>query len=302
MRKTIVSYLIERLRGGRELFLLSGDLGFHNFDEIRQEFPINFINMGVAEQLMISVATGMAMQGKEVYCYSILPFISFRVFEQVRMACYNNAPIRIIGTGVGYDYDLSGTTHHGLEDIQAMTSIPGLVVLSPCDKKETKLLMERIEKVERPVYIRTSRSCEDTLYETGLYEQLEIGKPVHISEGADILIVSTGVITKTALEVAEMLKQAKGKSCDILHVHTLKPFDSKMVEEHAKGKGVVVTIEENNGGLEKLVSTACNATGTRVLSFKIPDEYCSMVGKREWMLEKAGLTSKSIYNKINELL
>ncbi len=302
MRKTIANYLLERLRGGRELFLISGDLGFHNFDEIRREFPTNFINIGVAEQLMVSVATGMALWGKEIYCYSILPFISFRDYEQIRMACYNKAPIRLIGTGVGYDYDLSGATHHGLEDAQAMTAIPGLVVLSPCDRKETRLLMERIEEINEPVFIRTSRSCEDMLYDESAYGQLEVGKAAHIRKGSDILIVTTGIVTKIALEVAEMLKSSVGRSCDVLNMHTLKPFDMETVGGLAKGKKLVVTIEENNGWLEKLVSTACNATGVHVLAFKLPDEYVEVVGKRDWMLEKAGLTTKSICDRINRTL
>ncbi len=299
MRSAFVTELMERLKYGEELYLLTGDVGWNAFDKLREQFPKNFYNIGLAEQSMVLIAIGMALKGKEVYTYSILPFSAYRTFEQIRLACYNNAPIRAVGMGVGYDYDIGGCTHFGLEDIQAMTSLPNITVVSPADSRETTMLLRQLKGIKGPAYIRLSKNSEPELHNR--HDNIKIGQALRIMDGKDVLIVTTGAITKLAIEAARRLEE-DGISCEILNMHTLKPFDGDSVRKSAGGKRAIAVIEENNGGLAKLVSIELSGSyggpNCRFISFRLPDEFNKEVGRRDWMLERVGLKADAVYNKI----
>ena len=301
MRNAFSKFLSDALKKKRSIYLISGDLGFAAFDQLREEFQDNFINSGVAEQSMISIGTGMALEGKEVYCYSILPFAAYRPFEQIRIACYNKAPIRIVGMGVGIDYDLAGNTHFGLEDIQVMTSLPNITVLSPCDEKEVEILLNQIIGIKNPVYLRLSKNSENAAH--GMHDMIRLGEPLKVrgsrSKDAGIAIVSTGAMTKTALEVAEKLAAA-GKECDVWHIHTIKPCNYSSMVDALKGAETVVTIEENTGGFKQIVSSWMLQEGVsaKLIPFTLPDDFGHTVGKKKWMLEQLGLSADAIYGKL----
>ncbi len=298
MRLAFSNKILDKLKSGEDLYVLTGDVGWNALDKIRELFPKNLINMGVAEQSTLLIAIGMALEGKEVYTYSILPFSTFRIFEQIRLACYNNASIRIVGMGVGYDYDLGGNTHFGLEDIQVMTALPNLTVISPSDGKETAILMDKIKNIKDPVYIRLSKNSDQEIHQK--HDLIEIGKALRIREGNDVLIVTTGEITKMAIDAAASLSK-DGIECEILDMHTLKPFDGQTIIQSSRDKKAIVVIEENTGGLGKLVSFELAKGAVKIRKFinlKLPDEFVKKVGKRPWMLEQAGLSVDNIYNSI----
>ena len=305
MRAAFTKAISDRLRAGKELYILSGDLGYGSFDEIRKGFPKNFINMGLAEQSMVSIGMGMALSGKTVYCYSILPFAAYRPFEQIRVACYNNAPIRVIGMGAGYDYDLAGISHFGLEDIQALTALPNITVLSPCDGKEVETLLDILDsqKTAMPVYMRLTKNSEEELHNR--HSRIRLGEPLRIREGEEFAIISTSSITKTALRVAGMLEK-EGKGCDVWDIHTLKPFYPKVLLDALHGKKAVITIEENNGGLRNIIASEMKkeqySKDIRLIPFALPDEFGPYVGKKDWLLEHAGLSTEKIYNRIKQMI
>ena len=305
IRSAFVKFLFDRLKAGEELYLMTGDLGFGAFDELRKQFPKNLINMGVAEQSLISIGTGMAMSGKRVYCYSILPFVSFRPFEQIRIACYNKAPIVVVGMGAGLDYGVAGSTHFGLEDIQVMTALPNIIVLSPCDSKETEVLLSKLDSDghKKPVYLRLTKNSEPQIHDK--YDEIKIGVPLKLRDGSDIAIVSTGAVTKTAIEVAQRLEK-DGHSCEVWDMHTLKPVRADRLLESIGSKKAVVTIEENTGGLMRIIASEMKKrtyiNDIKLISFALPDEFDDNVGEREWMLDRAGLSTDKIYSKLSTMI
>ena len=140
MRKSFVKKITELVQRNKNIYLLTGDLGFSVFDEFKIRFPDNYINVGISEANMIGMAAGMAMCGKQVFVYSIIPFITFRCLEQIRNdLCLQNLPVKIIGVGEGLSYGTSGPTHHSIEDIGVMSSLPNLVIISPGDPLEAYL-------------------------------------------------------------------------------------------------------------------------------------------------------------------
>ena len=300
MRPTFASELQEIMEK-REAYLLTGDLGFSVFDKLRKIHPKYFINMGVAEQSMVGIAAGLAQSGKEVYVYSIAPFLMYRAFEQIRNdICYPNLPVRLISVGAGLSYSDAGPTHHPIEDIAISTALPNLTVLSPSDPKEVEFFMKNMQKIKGPAYLRLSKKGEPLLH--SLHNKMEIGKALKIAEGNDILIVSTGAITKNAVDAAKMLGE-DGISCEILDVHTLKPFDDKAITNSAAKKKLVVTIEENTGGFASNVASALSLKGSpKILPLKLPDEFAHVSGSRDYMLDLYGLSASKIYERIKKAI
>src|SRR3989338_10163182 len=154
MRKTFINTLTELARKDKYIMLLTGDLGYSVFEDFAKEFPGRFINCGVMEQSMISIAAGLALSGKKPYVYSIIPFATMRPFEQIRNdICYQNLNVKIIGVGTGFAYGPLASTHYAIEDIAILKSLPNIAVLSPADSVETKALVLQSYEQKIPTYI-----------------------------------------------------------------------------------------------------------------------------------------------------
>jgi hypothetical protein len=139
MRSAFVNTLKELARKDERIFLVTADMGFSVFESFREEFPNRFLNTGIAEQNTIGIAAGLAMSGKIVYVYSIIPFVTMRCFEQIRLdLAYNNANVKLVGVGAGFTYGSMGSSHHAIEDISIMRSIPNMTVFCPGDPFETE--------------------------------------------------------------------------------------------------------------------------------------------------------------------
>ncbi len=155
MRNAFCRSLARLAEADPDVMLLTGDLGFGVFEEFRDRFPKQFVNAGVAEQNMVSVAAGLALAGKTVFTYSIIPFAVFRCLEQIRDdVCYHDLPVCVVGVGAGYSYGHMGPTHHALEDIGVLRTLPGLSVLSPADGFEAEGAVEAFARHRRPCYLR----------------------------------------------------------------------------------------------------------------------------------------------------
>jgi len=303
MRKSFAIELEKMMEDGNT-FLLTGDVGFSVFERIRERFKKQYINMGLAEQNMLGVASGMALTGKNVFVYSIIPFIVFRPFEQLRNdICFQNVPVRLVGVGVGYSYSDAGFTHHVIEDYGILNGLPNLTILSPADPLEVSEQMRQIPKIKGPIYMRLSRSGEQILHTN--HKNLKIGKALEISSGDDILFLTTGTILGKAIKVAELLEK-DGYSVSILDYHTIKPFDEQTLLNSSANKRILVTFEEHliNTGLYSMVAQTLmtNQIYVRVLKFGITEPYTDLSGSRDYMLSKYGFSDEEIYKKIKKVL
>ena len=305
MRKAFAESLLgimdlEKKNEKKDTYLITGDLGFSVFEQIRERHPDKFINAGISEQNMIGVSAGLALTGKKVFVYSIIPFLLYRPFEQVRNdICYHNLPVRLIGVGAGLAYSDAGSTHLPFEDLKVADAIPNLTVLSPSDPREVEIFMKQIEDFKKPVYMRLAKN--EPSIEHGEYNSIKIGKALKLRDGDKILVISTGIMTRAALELANMLDK-DGESVEVLEIHTLKPFDYPAIVSAAEGKSLVVTIEDSTGALFDKVASSIIGKNSKVIKFSLPDEFVHVSGSRDYLFDKYGLTAKKMYAKIKEVI
>ena len=306
MRTAFVNSLLrimdrEHSEGIEKTCLIVGDLGFSVFEELKERYPRRFLNAGVSEQNMAGISSGMAMLGKNVFIYSIIPFVLYRAFEQIRNdICYHNLPVRIIGVGAGLAYADAGATHHPIEDLRVAGSIPNLTILNPSDPKEVETLMGLIEKIQGPVYMRLARNGDPVLHDK--HSLIRIGKALKLTGGQQVLIITGGTLTKIALDAANELNKDEDV-VEVLEIHTFKPFDNDAVKNASTGKKVIVTIEDNNGALEEKVAAALAGTGSqRFISFKLPDQFTHVSGTRDYLFSSYGITPDNICKRIREAL
>ncbi len=305
MRKAFAKSLLEIMDLEREnkkndTYLITGDLGFSVFEPIKERHPDKFINAGISEQNMIGVSAGLALAGKKVFVYSIIPFLLYRPFEQVRNdICYHNLPVRLIGVGAGLAYSDAGSTHLPFEDLKVADAIPNLTILSPSDPKEVEMFMKHLEDFKKPVYMRLAKN--EPNIEHGKYSSIKIGKALRLRDGDKILIVSTGIMTRAAMALADMLDN-DGGSVEVMEIHTLKPFDYPAIVSAAEGKSLVVTIEDSTGALFDKVASSITGIDSKVLKFSLPDEFVHISGSRDYLLDRYGLTAEKMYEKIKEVI
>ena len=165
MRNAFVKELIEQMNVDKNAVLLTADVGWNSFDHIREKYPDRFVNMGLSEQSMAGVAAGMAKMGKNVFMYSIIPFMLYRAFEQIRDdICYPDLSVRLVGTGASFSYGEAGSTHQPFEDLRIASALPNMVVLSPSDPREVEVLFKRMKDVKHPVYMRLGRTGEPSSF------------------------------------------------------------------------------------------------------------------------------------------
>ncbi|MCL6090740.1 MAG: 1-deoxy-D-xylulose-5-phosphate synthase [Candidatus Thermoplasmatota archaeon] len=304
MRTAFVNELENIMDKDENTFLLTGDLGFSVFERLRERWSKQYINMGVAEQNMIGVAAGMALTGKQVFVYSIIPFVVYRPFEQIRNdVCYQNLPVRLVGVGAGFSYSDAGFTHHAIEDYGILRSFPNLTILSPADSLEVTAQMKQINSLGGPSYMRLGRNGEPILHDKQKF--LKIGKALELTRGDDILFVATGSILGKAITIGKLLESV-GYTVTILDYHTIKPFDDESLLKSLDGKRLVVTFEEHlvTTGLYSLVAQTIlsNDLSIRIIPFGIGESAIHYSGTREYMLTQYGVSDQLIYEKIKKAL
>jgi len=256
MRKAFINTLIQLAEQDKNIYLLTADMGFGLVEPFATRFPKQYINVGVAEQNMIGVATGLALEGKKVFCYSIANFPTLRCLEQIRNdVCYHNLPVCIVSGGAGLWYGNLGMTHWAVEDIAVMRALPNMAVVSPCDAIETGKAVDAIYQCNGPCYLRMSRTSDNVL-PTKAYR---LGKASYIVGSSDdngVLIIATGgQMVAHALLASYQLRQ-NGIRAGVLNIHTIKPLDWETILDAVDGAKVVITIEEHSriGGLGSVIA------------------------------------------------
>jgi transketolase len=268
----------------------------------KKEFPERFVEVGVAEQNLVTVGSGMAAMGKIPFVSSYAAFSPGRNWEQIRTTvCLNDQPVKIVGSHAGVSVGPDGATHQMLEDIALMRVLPNMVVIAPGDSLEAERATLAIASDPRPAYIRLAR--EATPIVTTDKTPFEIGKAYVYKAGKDLTIISTGTMTYQALAAAEKLEK-DGIHAEVLHVPTIKPLDEKTIIASAKKTGKVITVEEGQiiGGLGGAIAELLSQTSpTKVIRMGMQDRFGES-GKPDELLEHFGLTAKHIAVQAHHLV
>jgi transketolase len=287
------------------IYALVADIGFRNFDKIIEDFPERFINVGIAESNMIGIAAGLTLSGKRVFAFTLAPFITMRCFEQIRIdLCFQNLPVTIVGAGGGLVYGSQGTTHHAIEDVGILRTLPHMNIICPADARETCKAIEACIELDGPVYVRIGRNNEPVVYDKDY--NFQVGKSVQMREGTDITILSSGFILKTVLDVANEL-ESEGINTSVINMHTIKPIDKDMIINCVNTAKPIITIEEHNiiGGLGSAVAEVICEQTNRKIPFKrlgLNDQYCRMHAELDDLRQEYGLSKKAIVESVKEIV
>jgi transketolase len=300
MRNAFADEITKLARDDPRVVLLSGDIGNKLFDKFKAVDDRRFYNCGVAEANMMGVAAGMALSGLRPFVYTITPFTTTRCFEQIRVdVCYHHVPVVIVGTGSGLSYADLGPTHHSLEDMAILRTLPGMRVLAPCDSTELRLALREVLKDDSPAYIRIGKKGEPEIHAQP--PRFRIGEAIVVRPGSDVALLCAGNMMSETLRAADALA-AKGVSAEVVSFHTVKPLDSEYLGRAAGRFRLLATVEEHGraGGFGSAVAEWCVAQGRQVplASFGTDDAFMHEVGTQEYARRKYGLTADNIAARV----
>jgi transketolase len=304
VRDTFARTLYKVAKKKANVFVVVADISpAGSMTPFREEFPNQFINVGVAEQTMIGLCAGLALRGCTPFAYTIATFAIYRPFEQVRDdLCYQNLPVTVVGIGGGISYSTLGGTHHAQEDIAVMSALPNMAVIAPCDPLETEAATwVCAEQRTGPTYLRLGKAGEPDLTSKAP-EPFEFGKIRQIRPGKDICIISYGPIMKMALEIAERIESEQGRTVALVSAHTLKPLDTEGISRLLDTYETVAVIEEHSerGGLAGQVKQIAweASAGCRLLTFSLKDKFIHEFGSQRELWKAHGLDPAAIYQSI----
>jgi transketolase len=300
MRTTFVKTLVALAEHDARIVLLTGDLGFMALEPFADRFPDRFFNVGVAEQNMVGLATGLAEAGFIPYIYSIVTFATLRPYEFIRNGpILHQLPVRIVGMGGGYEYGTAGPTHHGLEDVGVMRIQPGISVIAPADAPQAATALRETAALPGPVYYRLGK--DDKTVIAGLDGRFTLGTAEIVREGKDVAFVTMGSVSNQTVAAAEKLAE-QGISSRVLVVSSLNPVDSNALAEQLSGFGLVVTVEAHYvvGGVGSLVceTVAEGGLGCRVVRCGVKTTPSGVSGSQDFMHTAAGLNQNQLVETV----
>jgi transketolase len=272
-----------------DIIMMAGDIGNRLFDKFKEKHPDRFYNCGVAEANMTGVAAGLAFSGLRPVTYTITPFNTTRCFEQIRLdVCYPNLPVIIVGTGSGLSYAGLGATHHSMEDIAILRTLPNMHVVCPADPVEVGLALKDAIRLARPTYIRLGKKGEP----------FEIGKGITVQEGSDIAILSVGNMLSVAMQTAGILA-GKSISARVISLHTVKPLDEKLLRELFSNYRKIVVMEEHSliGGAGSAIlewGNLCSLDLNKLIRFGGPDRFLTSCGNQTEARKSIGLEPETV--------
>ena len=303
MRTAFLDALYAEARRDPRVFLVNPDsIGYH-CETYRRELPDQYLNAGIAEQNAIGVSAGLALTGRRPFVFNILAFNSFRCYEQVRLdICAMKLGVVLVGIGAGIDYGAFGPSHHTMEDIALMRSLPGMNVWSPADEKVAAALVSRCLVEGGPAYLRLHRADGLPAVYNGNMPHVADGL-ARLRSGSDVMIAATGSMVRRALEVADALA-ARGVDAGVVDVFHLKPFPGEVLLQMVDGCDRVVTLEEHfvTGGLGSAVLElfADHGVAKRVQRFGFPDRFCYECGDRDYLHAVSGLDTSTLAARITQ--
>lgn len=304
MRADFLKVVLEEMGRNKNLYFLTGDLGYNVLEPLAKNYPDRFLNVGVAEQNMIGAAAGLALTGKKVIVYSIVPFVTLRCYEQIRNdICYQNLDVKIVGTGGAFNYNAFGVTHSSYEDFAIMRAQPGMKIISPAYVWEMVGATKAMLAEEGPTYLRSGRNPVGPFADPKT--PFKIGKGFEILPGKEVVILATGNALDTGLSARAELVKDKKLSVSLISIPTIKPLDEKLILEKAKKAKLVVTLEEHSviGGLGGAVAElfADKGVKTKLLRLGFPDKFVKDVGSPLYLMDSIGLSAPKVAKKIREV-
>ncbi len=310
MRDVLIEQIYQKMFDDERIFFLSADLGSPVLDKVREQFEDRFINVGIAEQNLINVSTGLAFEGFTVYAYAIAPFLTMRAYEQIRVNLSLSSElmelnVNLIGVGAGLSYDVSGPTHHCVEDIIIMRTLPNFITISPSDAKITESLIDYTIDVKKPKYIRLDGKPVNQIYDKTEDFHLERGY-CELIKGEKVCVVATGFMTHKALNAAKRL-QEDDINVGVLDMIILKPVNEELLSDSLKNYKYIITIEEgfiNKGGLDSLILNIINKyqLNIQLKNLGFDDKYVFGLGGRSHLHEINNLDEESIIEIVKEYL
>lgn len=304
MRRAFAKTLVEIARADSRIVLMTADLGFMVLEEFAEAFPSRFFNVGVAEANMVGLATGLASCGYIPYVYSIATFATMRPYEQIRNGpVLHSLPVRIVGTGGGFEYGSGGFTHHALEDLGICRIQPGLTVIAPADHRQATRAIQDTYDLPGPIYYRLGK--RDDYEIPGLEGRFSSGRAEIVREGEDVLFISVGSITTEAMEAVELLSEA-GIEATVAIVASLRPAPVEDLRELLFRFDVAATVEEHyvDGGLGSLVSEIIAGHGIhcRLIRCGIREMSTGECGSEACLRDAHGLSPRRIFRTVLEAL
>ncbi len=286
------------------LIVLTNDMGAMGLDSIREDYSAHVINMGIAEQNLMSVAAGLALTDKVVFVYGIASHMTLRCLEQYRLdACAMNLPVILLGVGSGLAYGADGPTHHAVNDMGAMGSIPGLTILNPADAASTSALVEWAYLQSRPAYIRLDKEVHQPLYEQGSLD-CEQGFSI-LREGTDLVLACTGMMVHRAIQVADVL-ESEGIQVSVLDVFRLAPINTEGILKTMQHVPLVVSLEEQAGpgGLGSRLAELIvdRAVPVRCHRMMLPEQFFLGTATRQRIHDQCGLSLERVCQTVRDLL
>ena len=306
MRDAFLEEIWKRMTLDDRIFFVTADFGSPVLDKIRKGYPSRFMNVGVAEQNLINVSCGLALEGFCVFAYAIAPFITMRCFEQIRVNLSLLSQVRpmnvnLIGVGAGYSYAMSGPTHQCYEDISLMRALPPMQIFSPSDHIMASRLFENCVKESRPKYLRFDAQLLPVL--PNLSSGLELGFVIR-NKGKGLCLIATGYMVHTALLVVNMLTQM-GISASLVDLYDITDFDRDELMGFMRSHSHIVTMEEGfhgRGGVDALFFEWITQENMdlRMLNVGVEPIYSFALGTRQEMHERVGLSPDLIFNRVIE--
>lgn len=299
MRKAFLKALLESTAKNKKIMLLTGDLGFNVLEPFRDTYPEQFVNIGVAEENLIGVSSGLAAGGFIPFAYSIATFATMRAYEHIRNDVgIQNMPVKIVGVGAGLAYNKAGPTHHAIEDIALMRTVPNMTILAPCNEEETYQATLAAIDHKGPVYLRIESNPNGPTHKKTPFT---IGKAQKILAGEKIAIITTGTKLPLAREVIKLL-EIKHVTPSVFAFPTVKPLDTAALKKISKTHSIIAVIEEhrNEGGLGSAILEATSEFENRphILRFGLKNEFPPISASYQVLMEEHGLTAPGIAKKI----
>ena len=300
-RATFGMVVLELAKVENDLMVLTSDVSTSaGLDRFKNKYPEKYLDVGIAEQNLVGIAAGLANEGYKVFTTTFAPFQTMRCCEQIKVNLgYMEQKVILVGIASGLVLGTLGYTHCSIEDLSIMRSIPNMCVISPADCGETAKAVFATSKYNKPTYIRLTGGSNNQIVYNDDYD-FEIGKPVLIKDGEDIVIFATGTMVYNSIEASKIL-ESKGINSKVVNVHTLKPFKASEFQPLLNKSKFIFTVEEHSivGGLGSTISeynsTILNAP--KHVFIGIPDKY-GHGGTYEHLIKKYKLSPKDIADKI----
>lgn len=303
-RKAICDVLLKNAENDKNIVVLCSDSrGSASLAPFADAFPKQFVEVGIAEQDLVSIAAGLAHCGKKAFAASPACFLSTRSYEQCKVdVAYSNTNVKLIGISGGISYGALGMSHHSAQDIAAMSAIPNMRVYIPSDRFQTAKLTQALLGDEKPAYIRVGRNPVEDIYSEESCP-FEMNRATVLQKGTDVSLIACGEMVNPALNAAKLLEK-ENISVTVLDMYCVKPIDKEAVTEAAEKSRIVVTVEEHSpfGGLGSMVSQIVSSEcPRRVINISLPDEPV-ITGTSKEVFDYYGMNGEGIAKTVKNAL